>query len=99
MEKYKWVRLKHPPYSTDLSRPDFDFFPKLKEPLKEIRFPNLNTLNEEVSRNIRELNKDGVLYDIQTLPKRWQSDIVKQGGYIEGLLYFILLKKILIYSE
>ncbi|VVC42346.1 Ribonuclease H-like domain [Cinara cedri] len=47
--------------------------------------PDLNILNEEVSRRIRELNKDGVLCGIQALPKRWQSCIDKQGDYIEGL--------------
>ncbi|VVC42113.1 Hypothetical protein CINCED_3A015308 [Cinara cedri] len=49
LEKYGWKRLKHPPYSPDLSPPDFDLFPKLKEPLRGIRFPNLDILNEEVS--------------------------------------------------
>ncbi|VVC24303.1 Transposase, type 1 [Cinara cedri] len=85
LEKYGWERLKHPPYSPDLSPPDFDLFPKLKEPLRGIRFPNLDILNEEVSRRIRELNKDGVLCGIQALPKRWQSCIDKQGDYIKGL--------------
>ncbi|VVC45370.1 Hypothetical protein CINCED_3A020214 [Cinara cedri] len=85
LEKYGRERLKHPPYSPDLSPPDFDLFPKLKEPLRGIRFPNLDILNEEVSRRIRELNKDGVLCGIQALPKRWQSCIDKQGDYIEGL--------------
>ncbi|KAL4154328.1 hypothetical protein QTP88_000207 [Uroleucon formosanum] len=84
LEKYGWERLKHPPYSPDLSPPDFDLFPKLKEPLRGIRFPNLDILNEEVSRRIRELNKDGVLCGIQALPKRWQSCIDKQGDYIEA---------------
>ncbi|VVC34914.1 Transposase, type 1 [Cinara cedri] len=83
LEKYGWERLKHPPYSPDLSTPDFDLFQKLKEPLRRIRFPNLVILNEEVSRRIRELNKDGVLCGIQALPKRWQSCIDKQGDYIE----------------
>ncbi|KAL4142347.1 hypothetical protein QTP88_004826 [Uroleucon formosanum] len=86
LEKYGWERLKHPPYSPDLSPPDFDLFPKIKEPLRGIRFPNLDILNEEVSRRIRELNKDGVLCGIQALPKRWQSCIDKQGDYIEGEL-------------
>lgn len=49
MEKYVGEHLKHPPYSLDLSPPDFDLFLKLKEPLRRIRFPDLNTLNEEVS--------------------------------------------------
>ncbi|KAF0753313.1 histone-lysine N-methyltransferase SETMAR-like [Aphis craccivora] len=63
---------------------NFDLFPKLKEQIRGIRFPNLDILNEEVSRRIRELNKDGVLCGIQALPKRWESCIDKQGDYIEG---------------
>ncbi|VVC35793.1 Hypothetical protein CINCED_3A021583 [Cinara cedri] len=85
LEKYGWERLKHPPYSPDLSPPDFDLFPKLKEPRRGISFSNLDILNEEVSRRIRELNKDDVLCGIQALPKRWESCIDKQGDYIEGL--------------
>ncbi|VVC36962.1 Hypothetical protein CINCED_3A005772 [Cinara cedri] len=61
LEKYGWERLKHPSYSPDLSPPDFDLFPKLKEPLRGIRFLNLDIFNEGVSRRIREINKDGVL--------------------------------------
>jgi hypothetical protein len=33
LEKYGWQVFPHPPYSPDMSRPDFDFFPKLKKPL------------------------------------------------------------------
>ncbi|VVC34278.1 Ribonuclease H-like domain [Cinara cedri] len=69
LEKYGWERLKHPPYSPDLSPPNFDLFPKLKEPLRGIRFPNLDILNEEVSRRTRELNKDGVQEDRKQISK------------------------------
>jgi histone-lysine N-methyltransferase SETMAR len=32
LSKYEWEVLSHPPYSPDMSPPDFDLFPKLKEP-------------------------------------------------------------------
>lgn len=61
-------------------------FPKLKEPnLRAFRFPDLNILNENESRRIRELNKEDVLCGIQALPKRWKSCIDNRGDYIEGL--------------
>ncbi|KAF0764981.1 histone-lysine N-methyltransferase SETMAR-like [Aphis craccivora] len=86
LEKYRWERLKHPPYfPDDLSPSDFDLFPKLKEPLRGIRFLNLDILNEEVNRRMCELNKHSVLCGIQALPKQWESCIDKQGDYIEGL--------------
>ncbi len=31
---YTWETLHHPTFSLDLSLPDFNFFPKLKEPLR-----------------------------------------------------------------
>ncbi|VVC29804.1 Transposase, type 1 [Cinara cedri] len=39
LEKYGWERLKHPPYSPDLSPPDFDLFPKLRNHLEGSVFP------------------------------------------------------------
>jgi len=61
LDKYRWERLDHSPRSPDLSPPEFDLFSKPKEPLRRIRFSDLNTLNENVSRRARKLDKDGVL--------------------------------------
>ena len=33
LRDYEWVVLPHAPYSPDVSPPDFDLFPKLKEPM------------------------------------------------------------------
>ena len=38
MTSYDWDILPHPPYSRDMSPPDIDLFPKLKEPLRGICF-------------------------------------------------------------
>ena len=45
LESYQWEVLDHPPYSPDMSPPDFDLFPKLKEPLREIRYKSLENLS------------------------------------------------------
>ena len=34
-----WEMLPHAPYSPDMSPPDFDLFPKLKQPMRGRRFP------------------------------------------------------------
>jgi len=34
LEMYGWQVLPHPPYSPDMSSPDFNFFPELKKPLR-----------------------------------------------------------------
>lgn len=87
---YGWERFKHAPYSPDLGRPNFDLFPKLKEPFRGCRLPDINTLNEEVSRWARQ--RRGVLRGIQAFPKRWQSCVDKQGDYTDGLYCCISFK-------
>jgi histone-lysine N-methyltransferase SETMAR len=81
LEKYGWQVLPHPPYSPDMSPPDFDLFQKLKKPFRGKRFRSI----EEVSAVIRRINNEGVLTGIQDLPKRWTAVIKHNGDYIEGL--------------
>ena len=68
----------HAPYSPDMSPPDLDLFPELKEPMRERRFSSLEELSTDGTRAIRHMNKSGVLDGI-ILPKRWESLIEKQG--------------------
>ena len=69
-----------------MSPPDFDLFPKLKEPMRGRCFSSLELLcTDEGSRAIRYMNKRGVLDGIIMLPKRSDLVIGKQGDYIEGL--------------
>ena len=54
LESYQWEVLNHPPYSPDLSPPpDFDLFPKLKEPLRGICYESLDELECAVNREVR----------------------------------------------
>ena len=41
--------LLHPPYSPDLSPPDFDLFPKLKKTLRGKRFATIEEASAEVT--------------------------------------------------
>jgi histone-lysine N-methyltransferase SETMAR len=84
LEKYGWQVLSHPPYSPDMSPPDFDLFPELKKPLRGKRFRSIEVSNE-VARTIRRIKNDGVLTEIQDLPERWTAVIKHNGYYIEGL--------------
>lgn len=84
-EDYGWEILDHPPYSPDMSPCDYDLFPKLKEGLRGYRFRGLEELTMEVTRQIRGLNRNGLLTGIQKLPDRWTKVIEKEGDYIEGL--------------
>jgi histone-lysine N-methyltransferase SETMAR len=85
LEKYGWQVLPHPPYSPDMSSPDFDLFPKLKKPHLGKRFRSIEEAYNEVTRVIRRIKNEGVLTGIQDVPKRWAALIKHNGDYIEGL--------------
>ena len=77
--------LPHALYSPDMCPPDFDLFPKLKEPMCGRLFSSLEGLSTDVTRTIRQMYESGVLDGIIVLPKRWDSVIEKQGDYSKGL--------------
>jgi len=85
LEKYGWQVLPHPPYSPDMSPPDFDLFPKLKKPIRGKRFRSIEEMSNEVTRVIRRIDNGGVLTGMQDLPKSWTAVIKHNGDYIEGL--------------
>jgi hypothetical protein len=85
LSKYEWEELPHPPYSPDMSPPDFDLFPKLKEPVRGHHFSSLDDVSAAVTWAIAGLNKNGTLNGIANLPRRWDAVMEKQGNYIEGL--------------
>jgi len=49
LEKYGWKVLPHPPFSPDMSPPDFDLFPKLKKPLHGNHFRSIEEVSNEVT--------------------------------------------------
>ena len=49
---YGWEVIPHAPYSPDMSQPDFDLFPKLKEPMRGRRFSSLEELSTDSTRAI-----------------------------------------------
>jgi len=77
--------LHNPPYSPDMSPPDFDLFPKLKKPLRGKSFRSVEEVSNEVTRVIRRINNEGVLTGTKYLSKRWTAVIKHSGDYIEGL--------------
>jgi len=44
LDRYSWEVLPHPPYSPDMSPPDFDLFPKLKINMHGMHFSTLEDL-------------------------------------------------------
>jgi len=85
LDGYNWEVLPHPPYSPDMSPPDFDLFPKLKINMRGVRFYTLEDLPASVTRRVRQLNCSRDLTGIMDLPKRWDAVIRQKGDYTEGL--------------
>ena len=77
--------LPHPPYSPEMSPPDFDLFPKLKINMRGVRFSTLEDLSASVTRCARQLNCSTDLTGVMDLPKRWDAVIRQKGDYTEGL--------------
>ena len=63
---------------------DFHLIPKMKEPLRGIRFRTVPEILQAVDRSIRTINKTGAAKGILRLPHRWQRVAHNAGDYIEG---------------
>jgi histone-lysine N-methyltransferase SETMAR len=72
---YSWEVLPHPPYSPDMSPPDFDLLPKLKIDKHGERFYTLEDLSASVTQCVRQLNCSRDLTGIMDLPKHWDAVI------------------------
>ena len=67
-----------------LSPCDFDLIPKMKEPLRGIRFRTVPEILQAVDRSIRTMNTTGAAKGILRLPHRWQRVVHNAGYYVEG---------------
>jgi len=58
--------------------------PKMKEPLRGIRFRTVPEILQAVDRYIRTINTTGAAKDILRLPHRWQRVVNNAGECTEG---------------
>ena len=84
-DRYSWEVLPYPPYSPDMSHPDFHLFPKLKINMRGVSFSTLEELSASVTQRFRQLNCSTDLTGIMDLPKRCDAVIRQKGDYTEGL--------------
>ena len=66
-----------------LSPYDFDLIPRMKEPLRGIRFRTVPEILQAVDRSIRTINTTGAAEGILRLPHRWRWVVHNAGDYIE----------------
>ena len=84
IDEYKLETLKHPAYSPDLSPYNFDLFPELKKPLRDIRFEDLDELKVVVTTEIRRIFSGCLATRIGHLPNRWNVVIERGGNYFKA---------------
>lgn len=85
MTSLNWEVLGHPPYCPDMSPPDFDLFPKVKENLRGVRFANLEELEAATAAEVQRIKSGCLETGIANLPLRWNMVIEMKGHYFEGM--------------
>ncbi len=76
--------LAHPPNSLDLTPCDFALFPKLKEPLRGVKFQNIEKLQKRALHLLRQMPKQLFFQVISDLTIHWQKCLTLRGDYFEG---------------
>jgi len=72
-----------PPYSLDLSPPDYSLFPKLKMKLKELHFADVAEIQEAVIDELKKVQKEEFSAAFQKLYDRAKACIYANGAYFE----------------
>jgi histone-lysine N-methyltransferase SETMAR len=75
--------LYHPPYSPDLSPPDYFLFPKLKMKLKGLRFADVAEIQEAVTDELKKVQKEEFSAAFRRLYDRAKACIYAYGAYFE----------------
>jgi len=72
-----------PPYSLDLSLPDYFLFPKLKMKLKGLHFADVAEIQEAITDELKKVQKEEFLAAFQKLYNCTKACIYASGAYFE----------------
>jgi histone-lysine N-methyltransferase SETMAR len=75
--------LYHPPYSPDLSPPDYFLFPKLKMRVKGLHFADVAEIQKAVTDELKKVKKEEFLAAFQKLYNRVKACIYANGAHFE----------------
>ena len=75
--------LHHPPYSPDLTPCDYLLFPKLKLPLKEHLFEDVQDIQAAVTSSLRAIPQEDVQRSFQSYLDRATRCVDAEGMYVE----------------
>lgn len=75
--------LRHPPYSPDLSPPDYFLFPKLKIDLKGNHYGSISDIQKAVTSRLKGISRQEFLKGMKRLEDRANQCIASKGAYFE----------------
>jgi hypothetical protein len=75
--------LYHPPYSPDLSPPDYFLSPKLKMKLKGFHFADVAEIQEAITDELKKVQKEEFSAAFQKLHDRSKACLYANGAYFE----------------
>jgi [histone H3]-lysine36 N-dimethyltransferase SETMAR len=84
LAKHNVPLVPQPPYSPDLSPPDFFLFPRLKRFLKGHRFQDVSTIIENTTRELMSISKEDFQSCFAKWQERWNHCVYAGGDYFEG---------------
>jgi len=90
--------LYHPPYSPDLSPPDYFLFPKLKMKLIGLHFADFAEIQEAVTNELKKVQKEEFLAAFQKLYNHTKACMYASGAYFDlkiGMCLQFLKKSVL----
>jgi transposase len=76
--------IPQPPYSSNISPPEFFLFPKLKITLKERRFQRVDDIITNVTNDLKAKPQTSSKQRFLKWKRRWDRFIAVQGNYFEG---------------
>ena len=77
------VTFPQPPYSPDLSPPDFFLFPKVKKALKGCHLDTIDNIKTTCMRLLKDIPVEDFQEAYNTWMSRWKKCIDAGGGYFE----------------
>ena len=84
LAKNKTAIMPQPPYSSDWVPIDFFLFPKLKTPMKGMRFATIKEINEKSKQELLAIPKNPFLKCLEDRKNRWHKCIITEEDYFEG---------------
>jgi histone-lysine N-methyltransferase SETMAR len=75
--------LYHPPYSPELSLPDYFLFPKLKMKLKGLQVVDVAEIQEAITAELLKVQKEEFSAAFQKLYDRTKACLYANGAYFE----------------